>query len=255
MNNHTASVLLFVAVFGSSLLMNVPVVTKRVDNTPKAVQPLGKGFIKISDTADNHTAISDTTDDRATEAVSVEETPTVTNKKQKSFNATITHNMLKVRAIAKEFGHHETMQAILLQESNGGTAHPVGNLNSPIGKRSYGIMQVQLVAGRSVLSRNPSLVDRYFPNRKLSSITDEEIIALLLKNDEANIRIAVHHFDIYMSIAKGDWMKAVAAYNMGIGNALKRSTVNDVPYVKSIQSRIHSTVRPFNKSNPGTLTL
>jgi hypothetical protein len=50
-------------------------------------------------------------------------------------------------------------------------------------------------------------------------------------------------------------MKAVAAYNMGIGNALKRASFNDVPYVKAIQSRIHGTVKPFNKANPHQLTL
>ena len=245
MNNHTASVLLFTMVFGLSLLINTPVVHKSAETLQRNIPSLGKGFIKVSEAADAHI---DTQDAETP-------TPAVSNNIKTTHSSVIKQNMLKVRTIAKEVGHHETMQAILLQESNGGTSHPVGNLNSPMGKRSYGIMQVQLVAGRSVLSRRPELAQRYFPNRKLATVTDEEIIALLLNDDDANIRIAVHHFDIYLSIARGDWMKAVAAYNMGIGNALKRASFDDIPYVKAIQARIHSTVKPFNKANPHQLTL
>jgi hypothetical protein len=228
------------------LLINAPATHKAVDTLQRSTQSLGKGFIKVSEPADDH---NDTiTADTPTP-------PAVSNNNKTTHSSVIKQNMLKVRTIAKEVGHHETMQAILLQETNGGTSHPVGNLKSPIGKRSYGIMQVQLVAGRSVLERRPELAERYFPDRKLSSVMDEEIIALLLSNDEANIRIAVHHFDIYHKLSKGNWMKAVAAYNMGIGNALKRASFDDVPYVKSIQKRISTTVKPFNKSNPGQLTL
>jgi hypothetical protein len=155
-------------------------------------------------------------------------------------------NLKQVHAVAREFGHPETMQAILLQESGGGVANPVGNLNSPVGKRSYGLMQVQVVAARSILSRYPTTFNRYFPDRQYQTVSDEEVIALLISNHEANIRIACQHFALYLSMSEGDWHKAVAAYNMGIGNALKREDHADYPYVKEIEEKMRETVRPFN---------
>lgn len=256
MNNHTASVLLFLflAVFGLSLMMNIPATHRVAQSHNLYNQPLGKGLIKVSNTSDDHIAIPDTTEETPPESAPSDITPTVVVKERTTLSKVITANMLKVRSIAKEFGHHETMQAILLQESNGGTAHPVGNLKSPVGKRSYGIMQVQVVAARSILTRYPAVAEKYFPDRKVSAITEEEIIALLLRNDEANIRIAVYHFNLYLSLSKGNWDKAVAAYNMGIGNANKRSSFENVPYVQSIQSRIKKTVKPFNHKHTNSLT-
>lgn len=252
MNNHTASTLLFAVVFGTSLLMNVPSV-KRAESAQHTTQ--GKGIIKISDTTDSHIAIPDVAATENTSGAQHIDIPANKATEKNAFNGTITKNMLKVRTIASDFGHHETMQAILLQESNGGTANPVGNLGSPVGKRSYGIMQVQVVAARSILSRYPSITGKYFPNKKPAAITDEEIIALLLRNDEANIRIAAQHFDLYLSLSKGNWEKAVAAYNMGIGNANKRSSFDDIPYVKSIRARIQKSVRPFNRQHTNQLSL
>jgi hypothetical protein len=253
MNNHTASTLLFTVVLGTSLLMNVPQV-KRATSAPQQTTQ-GKGIIKISDTADSHIAIPDVTADSTPSGAQYIDIPATKATEKSNFNNVITKNLLKVRAIAKDFGNHETMQAILLQESNGGTSHPVGNLASPVGKRSYGIMQVQVVAARSILSRYPHIATKYFPARKPSTLTDEEIIALLLRNDEANIRIASQHFDLYLSLSHGNWEKAVAAYNMGIGNANKRSGFGDIPYVKSIRARIHKSVKPFNQQHTGSLSL
>ena len=166
---------------------------------------------------------------------------------KETLNTIINKNLIKVYNIAKEFGHPETMQAILLQESGGGVSNPVGNMESPIGKRSYGVMQVQIVAARSILSRYPTTYNRYFPNRVYDTISDEEIVALLISNHEANIRIASQHFALYLSLSSGDWNKAVAAYNMGIGNANKRETHDDYPYVKEIVLKLNTVVVPFNE--------
>lgn len=160
----------------------------------------------------------------------------------------VDRNLAKVYKIASEVGHPETMQAILLQETGGGTSHPIGNRNSPIGKRSYGLMQVQLIAGRSVLERNPSLVSKYFPGRQYSSILDEEVISLLLSNDEANIRIASTHFKLYLALCKGDWHKAVAAYNAGIGGVRKIVNPAGFKYVVEVKAKIESKVKPFNRT-------
>jgi hypothetical protein len=116
-------------------------------------------------------------------------------------------------------------------------------------------MQVQVVAARSILTRYPAIFDKYFPSREYKSVTDEEIIAMLISNDEANIHIASQHFKLYLDLSKGDWHKAVAAYNMGIGNANKRDNHEDYPYVQDVMRRLHEVIRPFNRKNNLSLTV
>lgn len=155
-------------------------------------------------------------------------------------------NMKMVFAIGREVGNPETLQAILLKETSGGTSILIGNRNSPVGKRSYGVMQVQVVAARSVLQRYPKVFARYFPNRTYNSVLDEEVIALLLTNNEANIRIAAHHFQLYLSLCEGDWEKAVAAYNAGIGAVQNIAVPAEFQYVIDVKNKIETIVRPFN---------
>lgn len=155
-------------------------------------------------------------------------------------------NMKMVFAIGREVGNPETLQAILLKETSGGTSVLIGNRNSPVGKRSYGVMQVQVVAARSVLRRYPKVFARYFPKRTYNSVLDEEVIALLLTNNEANIRIAAHHFQLYLSLCEGDWEKAVAAYNAGIGAVENIAVPAEFQYVIDVKDKIETIVRPFN---------
>lgn len=157
-------------------------------------------------------------------------------------------NMKLAYAIGSEIGHPETMQALMLQES-GGRSAVIGNKNASVSKRSYGIMQVQIVAARSVMQRYPDIKERYFPDRRSSSITNQELVDLLLSNDEANIRIAAYHFRLYLSIAKGNWDRAVAGYNMGIGNAIHLHNPSDVDYVVSVKQKLNKIVKPFNHKN------
>ena len=178
--------------------------------------------------------------------------PVVLVSQQLPANDTLTRNMLKVRSMAEQYGHHETMQAILLQESKGGLDPTI---KSYTGSGSYGLMQVQIVAARSVLSKYPNIREIYFPGRKLESVKNKEIVALLVDNDDANIHIAIYHFNLYLSIVRGNWTKAVAAYNMGIGNALKIASHDDNPYVKSIRTKIQTTVRQFNNKHPAPLSI
>lgn len=257
MNNHTATVLTaFVLLLEVTFLVAITKVPTVTPQERKGIIIQKHGFIRISDTAMSAPNPPDTyyTDDEPatqipTPAVVVEE-PSLKTK----LGRIVSSNLKRVFEIAKHIGHPETMQAILLQESGGGMSHPVGNLQSPIGKRSYGLMQVQLIAARSILTRFPETVAQYFPGRTYSSLTDEEIIALLITNEEANIHIATLHFNLYLSLSRGNWDKAVAAYNMGIGNANKRSDHAEVPYVREIKSRLIRTVKPFNKSNSLALT-
>lgn len=163
-------------------------------------------------------------------------------------------NLKKAYFVGREIGNPETIEAILLQESTGRSTDPIGNKNAPVGKRSYGLMQLQVVAARSILGREPKLVQQYFPGRKYSSIADEEIIALLLTNDEANIRIAAHHFKLYLNLCDGDWNKAVAAYNTGIGGVNNIENPAEYQYVVSIKTKLESEVRSFNRKNNLQLT-
>lgn len=170
------------------------------------------------------------------------------------FATSISANLKKVYMVAREVGHPDTLQAILLLETRGGKTVPIGNRESPVGKRSYGLMQVQVVAARSILQRNPSLVVRYFPDRTYNSVLDEEIIALLLTNDEANIRIAAHHFKLYLQLSDGDWDRAVAAYNVGIGGVKNIPDPAKFEYVIKIKAKLEEDVRPFNRKNGLLLT-
>lgn len=141
----------------------------------------------------------------------------------------------------------ETLQAILMQETRGGNNPLVGGLKLPASKRSYGVMQVQIVAARSVIKSHPDISDRYFNNKPYKIITDNEIVNVLLTNHEANIRIAAIHLSVYQSITRGDWPRAVAAYNAGIGTALKMRKPLDYVYVKQITYNIRTIINRYNQ--------
>jgi hypothetical protein len=148
-------------------------------------------------------------------------------------------NLKKVFMIGKEVGNPETLQAIMLQESGGASG-----VRSNMG--SHGLMQVQVVAARSVLQRFPPLLEQYFPERSYSTITNKEIIALLRTNDDANIRIAAYHFKLYLQLCRGNWAKAVASYNLGIGGAQNIENPSEFGYVRSIKARMNGAIRKFN---------
>lgn len=161
--------------------------------------------------------------------------------------------LAKVFEIGKDIGHAETLQAILMQESRG-VKRAVGNPGAPLHMRSFGLMQVQLVAARSILTRHPTLLSEYFPNRSLKSVSNQELANLLLDNDDANIIIASHHFKLYYDLSHGNWARAVAAYNVGIGGVKRIANPAAFPYVKSVQRWKSNTVRPFNTLNGLSLT-
>jgi hypothetical protein len=176
-------------------------------------------------------------------------------KSQESHVKTIKYSEQLILAYntAAELGIQPSLvQAILLKESKAGkSASLVGSRTANVGNRSYGVMQIKVEAARSVLTKQPQLVKRYFPTRSYSSLVDEEIIALLLTNHEANIRIGCHHLMIYNKIVDGDWDKAVVAYNIGIGNVLKSSDehIKNHPYLDSVYTLQHEVVYAFNKKH------
>jgi hypothetical protein len=169
-------------------------------------------------------------------------------------NGNLVENLSLVFNIGKQVGDPETLQAILLQETNGGRSELIGNKDSPVGKRSYGLMQVQVCAAREVLERNPELLQTYFRGRKYGNIADEEVIALLLVNREANVKIAAYHFRYYKTLAGGDWDKTVAGYNGGVVLMQKIKHPAEFRYVKDIRQKLTSTIRPFNREHGLQLT-
>jgi hypothetical protein len=172
-----------------------------------------------------------------------------TTTQLQAFTRTAVDNMKRVFQIGSEVGHPETLQAILLRETKGGQSDPIGNRGAAASKRSYGLMQVQVVAARSVLQRNPQVAKVYFPHKPYDKVTNDEIVALLLNNDEANIRIAAMHFKLYFDLCNGNWDKAVAAYNMGIGNVEHLRSPAQYAYVVGVRSLITKQVQPFNKKH------
>ena len=169
-------------------------------------------------------------------------------------DAKFINNMELVFAVGKEVGEPEALQAILLQETNGGRSILVGNLESPVGKRSYGVMQVQVIAARSVFENYPVVANMYFPKRKYASITDEEIITLLLSDNEACVRVAAYHLKYYKSLVRGDLERALLGYNAGIRLMHNMSNPSEFDYVIGIKTKLDQVVRPFNRTRGLQLT-
>lgn len=167
----------------------------------------------------------------------------------------VVNNLILAYQIGKEIlGSPETLQALMMQESKG-VSGLVGNKTASYLNRSYGVMQVQIPTARSVLRSNDEVLGRYFPNRTIRNVKDGEIERLLLKNDEANMRIAAHHFKMDLEFARGNWDKAVASYNLGIGGVRRIKNCATFPYVTGVRSYLRRVVRVFNTQYERTLTL
>jgi len=150
--------------------------------------------------------------------------------------------------IGKEVGFPETIQSFLLQETRAGAlGDRIGDVNLPIGKRSYGVMQMKVATARKVLRKYPELVPNYFPNRKnYKRVRDEEIIIKLIQDDEFNMRLAALNFAMHRQLSKS-WAQAVVAYNTGQGAANQISEPKKHGYYVNILQKLIKEVRPFNK--------
>ncbi len=132
--------------------------------------------------------------------------------------------------------HAELVQAILMQETIAGLLGRMGHMTAPIGKRSYGVMQVKVTATRDVLTEYSELgVLR----------ADEEIIARLLSDDEFNIRIA-SKFLLQLSAKVKTMDRALVAYNVGLSGSRSVSEPRQFKYVVAARGYLHEVVRPFN---------
>lgn len=132
--------------------------------------------------------------------------------------------------------HAELVQAILLQETIAGLLGRMGHMTAPIGKRSYGVMQVKVTATRDVLNEYSEFGEFR---------ADEEIIARMLSDDEFNIRIA-SKFLLQLSAKVKTMDRALVAYNVGLGGSTGVSEPRQFKYVVAARGYLQEVVRPFN---------
>lgn len=188
---------------------------------------------------------------QALNKISIEPITVVNKKTGKKFefsNVAIT-NLLLLREILISQGlseHIETLQAIMMVETRAGTGGSIGLPNAHPSLRSYGLMQVTIPTARVMFRDFPELIEQFFGKRDLKNINDREIKKLLLTNNTANIILGITVFTLYLKMVNGEWSRAVAAYNMGIGNALKRKNAIKSDYVKKVREWI-PLVRDLNQ--------
>jgi hypothetical protein len=132
--------------------------------------------------------------------------------------------------------HAKLVQAVLLQETIAGQLGRLGHLSAPLGKRSYGVMQVKVVAARDVLHQRPQL--GYFR-------TDDQLITRLITDDEFNIRVASAYLKMLRSHARSDH-KALVAYNIGMNAARRVTDAGDFKYVRKVERYLAVVVRRYN---------
>lgn len=193
----------------------------------------------------------------------------VANKKTgKSFelSSIAITNLLLIREILISQGlseHIETLQAMMMVETRAGTGGSIGLPRAHPSIRSYGLMQVTVPTARVMFRDFPEMLEQFFGKRDLKSIKDKEIKNLLLTNNTANVILGIAVFSLYLKMVNGEWARAVAAYNMGIGNALKRKhaiksdyvkKVREwIPFMKDFNEQIAQTETPVTTSNNSTL--
>lgn len=145
--------------------------------------------------------------------------------------------MRVVEQQGQQSGTSEWLKGILLRESKAGTSKLVGAEHLPINQRSYGVMQLQLSAARSVMRSYPELSTQWFGTKRVS---DTELATFLTYNHEANIKIAAKHLDIYIRLCGGNIPKAVVAYNVGIGNVRSIRHIESHPYLIGVRQNMKS---------------
>lgn len=137
--------------------------------------------------------------------------------------------------------HASLLQSTLLQESIAGQLGRVGHRAAPVGKRSYGVMQIKVTAALDMLEEHPQLgVSR----------TDEDLIVRLMTDDEFNIRIA-SKFLLYLRDKTNSDAEALVAYNMGLRASKRFEAHEELRYVKSINRYFETVVVPFNRKYLG----
>lgn len=141
--------------------------------------------------------------------------------------------------------HAKLVQAVLLQETIAGQLGRLGHLSAPLGKRSYGVMQVKVAAARDVLRLKPQL--GYFR-------TDEQLVTRLITDDEFNIRIASGYLKYLRRNTDSD-DQALVAYNIGMNGARSVLDAAEFKYVQNVERYLAQVVQRYNTKFPGGETV
>ena len=136
--------------------------------------------------------------------------------------------------------HARLVQAVLLQETIAGQLGRLGHLSAPMGKRSYGVMQVKVVAARDVLRMRPQLG---------SFRTDDQLITRLITDDEFNIRVASAYLKMLRK-HEGSDHQALVAYNIGMHAARRVAHAAKFKYVRKVERYLAVVVPSYNDKFP-----
>jgi hypothetical protein len=137
--------------------------------------------------------------------------------------------------------HARLVQGVLLQETIAGLLGRLGHLSAPLGKRSYGVMQVKVVAAHDVLRHHPELGKFH---------TDDQLITRLITDDEFNIRVASAYLK-FLRRNKGSDQQALVAYNIGLNAARRVMDAADFKYVQKVERYLSVVVQSYNNKFPG----
>ena len=136
--------------------------------------------------------------------------------------------------------HARLVQAVLLQETIAGLLGRLGHLSAPLGKRSYGVMQVKVVAAHDVLRQHPELGKFH---------TDDQLITRLMTDDEFNIRVASAYLKFLRKHKRSD-QQALVAYNIGMNAARRVMDAADFKYVQKVERYMAVVVPRYNNKFP-----
>jgi hypothetical protein len=145
----------------------------------------------------------------------------------------------------KEIGHPETIQALLLRETNGNRYRSLGPVKDTQNNQCYGVMQIKLETAKFVLTKIWRLP-------KSDLLPDHQLRQKIHTDDTLNIKIATSYFKYLLSLNSGpeQWDKAVLSYNIGSSRVGEDGKVNDPDgYVESVRTKIKTDVQKFNFTN------
>jgi hypothetical protein len=145
--------------------------------------------------------------------------------------------------IGKEIGYPETIQGLLLRETNGGRYR--GPAQATQNDPCYGVMQIKLNTAKFVLAKVWGLP-------KSDLLPDHQLREKIRNDDVLNIKIATSYFKYLLSHYSGpaQWDKAVLSYNTGSYRLREDGKAYDPDgYVESVRTMIKSDVRKFNSIN------
>ncbi len=129
------------------------------------------------------------------------------------------------------------VQATMMQETIAGLMGRIGHLSAPVGKRSYGVMQVKVSAASDVLRLHHELGEFK---------SEEELIAKLITDDEFNINIA-SLFMMHLRKFTDTDAQALMAYNIGLSGAKRQKDHSSFAYVQGVRRFYQEVILPFNE--------